>query len=64
MSAEKFFTALVIVIFSLVAFILYITWEYREETPRLSAECEARGGMLIETRDGHACVGRPSIDRK
>jgi hypothetical protein len=50
-------TAFAVVVVLLGGFVL---WLAHKDEPKLRAECEARGGMLISTRDKlYTCVGRP-----
>ena len=51
-----FFIAGIVIIFGL----LWLEHRAHGHAPKLRAECEARGGMLLSTRDTlYACVGKP-----
>lgn len=40
--------------------LLWIFYSAHKDEPKLRAECEARGGMLISTRSElYTCVGKP-----
>lgn len=45
---------------TIVCGILWIVYSAHKDAPKLRAECEARGGMLISTRSElYTCVGKP-----
>ena len=55
-------TAILAVIFAItMACLALVVWAAHKDAPGLREECEARGGMLISTRDElYTCVGRPT----
>ena len=45
---------------TIVCGVLWIVYSAHKDAPKLRAECEARGGMLISTRSElYTCVGKP-----
>lgn len=45
---------------ALLAAVTWVFWAAHKDEPKLRAECEAKGGMLISTRSElYACVGKP-----
>ena len=45
---------------AIVCGVLWIVYSAHKDAPKLRAECEARGGMLISTRSElYTCVGKP-----
>lgn len=54
------FALWILALLAIAAWVMWIAWASHKDEPKLRAECEARGGMLIGTRtELYACVGKP-----